>query len=172
MPNTATLIVKRQGGYAAVTANSLRAAGRFGTSPAPTGSLKWDAGQVDTVYLNSGFSIAAAGTLAVDLLGGSGELDVTNRTLSFARVLWIYLELTSPGTGVYLNLGPLGVTNAWQGPWGGVAATNYCAVPDKFEQSDPSAAWPVIDSTHKVLTLSNPTASAVAGTLLLAGLHT
>jgi hypothetical protein len=170
--NTATVILTRRGGYVAETAGGLRAAGRFGTTPAPTGSLKWDAGQIDTLYLNAGFSVAAAGTLSIDLLGGGGELDLTNRALSLAKVLWLYLELSAPASGAYLKFGPLGVTNAWQGPWGGVAAANYSAVPDKFEQSDPSAVWPVVDATHKVLTLSNPTASAVAGTLLVGGLHT
>lgn len=161
-----------------ITIGALPTGLRFGEAPL-TGLLSLSngagGGQADTLYRRD-FSLTALGggtdTITVDLRGGSGELDVTGAVLSLQRVRWVYVELTTPADAKAIRFGPRNVANAWQGWWGGVGASDYTIVPFILDQADPYDNWPVVDATHKVLSIHNPSAIAVVGTLLVGGIHT
>jgi hypothetical protein len=167
----------RQGGYTIpAVSGGLAAVQAFGAAgQLPAMSLAIGPGngvpdQANTLY-RTDFSVAFGVTLGVDLKGGGGEKDVLNVALSLSRVVWLALEITNPGAGVSLQFGPQNITNAWQGPWGGVTALFYSTVIRRWEQDDPYAGWGVVDATHKILGLKNPAGSGnpVTGTLLVAG---
>ncbi len=142
-----------------------------GDSTQPTGLLEIldgvAAGQCDQAFVKA-FSIAGGGSLAIDLKGGGGELDLANRPLALAKLRWLFLEITGPAAGKELRVGPQGAANAFQGWWPGVTAADKTPVRYQFEQADPQDGWAVGAST-KILTISNPGGAAVAGFLCLAG---
>lgn len=164
-----------RGGWRINNAFGLPVGLRFGSSPEPSGLLNLTDGsgtdQGNQLYRNV-FTLAASGSLVIDLRGGTGELDVVGAALSLALVRAIYLELTTtPAAGVAVRLGPAGATNAFQGPWGGVAAANYSTVQRRFLMDAPADGW-TVDGTHKILTISNPGAGSVSGVIEIPGVHT
>lgn len=169
--------VQRRGGYL-VTLGGLPTGLRFGASPL-IGRLDLASGtgvaQADTLYRKD-FSLTAVGmggdTIAVDLVGGAGELDVTGAALSLAKVRWVYVEVTTPAAGKAIRIGPRNVANAWQGWFGGVGASDYSIVPDILDFCDRYDNWPVVGASTKILSLHNPSAVAAAGVLLVGGVHT
>lgn len=170
---SATVQIRRTGG-AGMQVNQATAGVRFSRLAAdgfPTGLTELatgtGAGQVDQVYFRP-FTVPAGGSVAVDLQGGGGELDLANRPLALVKVKWLYLEVTAPASGKRVDLGPQGAANAFPGWWPGVTAADKTPVRDKFEQCDPNDGWAVGGST-KVLTISNPGGAAVSGFLILAG---
>lgn len=166
----ATVSFRRVGGWTQTGSNGNRASGRFGSSP-QTGQLLWESGQVDTIYRNA-FSIGAGLNLDVDLRGGTGELDINDKALSLQRVRWVYCEITSPGTGVSIRLGPQGVTNAWQAWFQAATANFWETVAAYLDKADAADLWSAVGASTSVLRLNNPSAGTVAGVLLVGGLHT
>lgn len=114
------------------------------------------------------FSVPATTLQSKDLFTGGGEVDVANEAVALKQVRWIYIELTTPGPSTSLRFGPQNVTNAWAGRWGAAGATIYNVVTNVFDDSDLYDNWSAVDATHKVFSLYNPGAVAVAGTLLIA----
>lgn len=125
------------------------------------------AGQVDQIYFTP-LNIAAGVTLQIDLKGGGGELDLSNRPLALAHLKWLYLEITTPASGVRYDLGPQGVTNAFQGWWPGVTSSDKTGVRSQFEMLDQNDGW-AVGSTTKILAVKNPGGATVAGFLIAAG---
>lgn len=164
-----------RGGWRVNNAYGLPVGLRFGAAPQPAGVTSFSdgsgPGQAQQIYRNA-FTLAAAGTLTIDLRGGGGELDAAGAALSLALVRSLYLGLTTtPAAGVGVRLGPQGVTNAFQGPWGGVAAANYLLIDDWLFLPSPVVGW-TVDGTHKILTVNNPGAGSVSGVIEIAGVHT
>lgn len=62
----------------------------------------------------------------LDLAGGI--TDSFGSTITFTYVKNIIVAMDSVDGTNAVRIGPQGVTNAWQGPWGGVAAGNYLTV--------------------------------------------
>lgn len=177
MPNAATVNLQLDGKWSmtdGLPTPVLSASATFGagTTP-PNGTFNTTTGtgvaQTNAVYKRAITALAAGANLDIDLLGGTGELDQLNLALAFARVRWLYLEVTTPGLTTALRIGPQAVANAWQGPWGGVAAGNYAQCAHIFHLTDNYDNWPVVDGTHKIVRINNPGAAAVSGTLLIGG---
>lgn len=167
--------VQLRGGWRALTAFGTPTGLRFGASPNPPGVVSFGtgagAGQADTLYRNA-FTLAPSASLAIDLKGGTGELDVTGAALTLQLVRALYVEFTTaPAAGVSVRLGPQGATNAWQGPFGGVAAANYLTLQQGVLVPAPVDGW-AVDATHKILTLTNPGAGSVSGVIEIPGVHT
>ena len=166
-----TLGIRRVDGYTVTLSPGVVAGPRFGTPPLngsfAYGSAKAPLG-IEQLY-RSDFTLAPSTAFNVDLLGGTGEVDTANIALAMSQVRWIYLELTTPGLLTSLRLGPRGVTNGWQGPWGGVGASNYATVPHIFDVNDGYDLWAAVGAGAKILSIYNPGLAAVAGTLLVAG---
>jgi hypothetical protein len=165
MPTTMNVAIRRQGGWEMQT-DTGGFGGRFGTTL--RGSLLLTGGQITVGYEND-FTIAAGATLAIDLKGGNGELNLINLPLVFTRIWWAYVELTAPSSTSSLKVGPLGQANAWQGWHGGTGSTHSTLVTDVMDLSDRSSLWTAVGASTKVLAITNPGASPVSGTILLAG---
>lgn len=170
---SASVYVRRSGGWGMQGANGVRNSRGFGTGQTPAGLFSYPSGTgvngVDTVYQSVSLSVPASSFVLVDLRGGGGERDMLNLSLSLSRVRWLYLELATPAASASLRFGPQNQTNAWQGPWSGVGATAYVTVPHVFDQTDGYNNWPVVDATRKVLAVYNPGGSAVVASLVVAG---
>ena len=176
--SNATLGVTSVGGWTATGASGLRASGRFGVSLEPSRNETYSTGtssgsnQIDTVYEQQNYTLAAAGSLSIDLQGATGQKDVLNNTLSMAKVRRIEVIITSNlGSAVYLRVGPQSVANGFVGNttngwWN--ASTSYNTIKGRLLLDDP-ADGQVVTGTNKVLTINNPTASAITFTVLICG---
>ena len=153
------------------TSALLRAAGRFGTSPMPGGSITitdgTGAGQANQVFLAS-FTALAGAFKSYDLKGGGGELDILNAALAMTAVKLIAVEITTPAAATSLRLGPQNQANAAQLWFQAATANFYDTVYSRFMQEDVRAGW-ALDATHKTIHLFNPGAADVSGTLLVVG---
>jgi hypothetical protein len=71
-----------------------------------------------------------------------------------------------------LLVGPQGLAGAFQGPWGGVGATNYKTV-DNFDLlvNHPWGGYPIVGGTTDKLRVHNPGAAAVTYRILIAGVQ-
>lgn len=125
------------------------------------------AGQANAAYKKE-ISLAATTYLDLDLKGGGGELDVRGGAMAMTAVKLVILKLTTPGASTSLRFGPQNRTNAAQLWFQDVTANFYLTVLDKLYMGDARAGW-ALDATHKVISLYNPGASTVAGTLWVFG---
>lgn len=158
-------------GSFAHTSGVLSAAGRFGASPLPDGTISLTDGtganQANQVFV-AALNIAATTTQLYDMKGGNGELDVLNVALAMTAVKLVVVEITTPGASTSLRFGPQAQTNAAQLWFQATTANFYATVLSKMLHEDARAGW-ALDATHKVLALYNPGAAAVVGTLLVVG---
>lgn len=147
---------------------------RFGDTSAPASSITFTNGtssnNIDVAYKYD-FSLAATTGVNLDLRGGGGETDVTGAALSFTEIRSIAVYIVeSAASTVSLRVGPQNQSNAWQGPFGGVAATDYIAVRKFFYIDAPGdGSWTTVDATHKVLRLYNPGAGTITGYVIITG---
>lgn len=124
-------------------------------------------GQANFVYKND-FSILTTATLSIDLKGGGGETDVRNVLMAATAVKAVLLKITTPGAGTSIRFGPQNVANAAQLWFQAATANFYDVVEDTLVKMDRVDGW-ALDATHKVVSLHNPGASTVAGTLWIFG---
>lgn len=68
-----------------------------------------------------------------------------------------------------MRVGPQNVSNGWQGPFGGVGATDYVAVTHRQEFIKPITGWAVTGGSADVLRLHNPGAGAITVNVLIMG---
>lgn len=163
------------GGYVQTAASGILPAGqRFGDTNLPANTFSLSDGtsdnQANQLYYTT-FSLATTTGLSVDLKGGNGEKDITNTLLAMVEVRWIYVYIsTTPTSAISLRVGPQNQTNAWQGPWAGVGASDYLTIRRRLDIDAPGdGSWTTVDSTHKIFRLYNPSGSTVAGSLIIAG---
>lgn len=115
------------------------------------------------------FSILTTANLDLDMT--SGLTDINNQAVNLTKLKYFCFVVTAPVSGDYLKVGPQAVTNAFQGPWGGVAASNYEEVRDvPYENGGLNWAGWTVDGTHRVIRLNNPTLHTLTGWYILVGL--
>lgn len=124
-------------------------------------------GQANCVYKKA-ISLAATTYLDIDLKGGGGELDVRGTAMAMTAVKAVLLVVTTPAAATSLRFGPQNRTNAAQLWFSGVTADEYVTVLDKLYMADARAGWSLGAST-KVVSIYNPGAATVAGTLWVFG---
>src|SRR5579862_3188329 len=143
-------------------ANSLGAASfeAYASSPVPATDVNLTdgtgAGQANAVWENS-YVIAASGTVDLNL---QSLTDYAGNALVFTAIKLVKIYIDSPDGIKEIKFGPLGQSNAWPGWWGGVSATDYTKVRQKFENADQYVGWAVGAST-KTVRLLNSTAGSV-----------
>lgn len=169
---TAALDISMGGTWSQIATGGPQWSAGFSASGVPSGRFAYDYGtgdrQIQQVY-QTAFNIAAGATLSVDLKGGTGEVDLVRGALNLSRVRWVCVEITTPGTGVKLQVGPDGVANAWQGWFSAVASGFYDIVGHTLSKNDPYGVWGSVGAGTKILAVKNPTGAAIAGTLVVAG---
>lgn len=122
--------------------------------------------QANALYVEQRPSLAAAANDDIDLAGGLATLGTT---LTFTVVKYVMTAIVSPTSVKRLRVGPGGVANAWQGPWGGTGATVYDEVWDWRDWSNPYSGWTVTAGTGDILRINNPSAGAVSYVVLIVG---
>lgn len=125
-------------------------------------------GNANEVYVARN-TITTGANLDLDLSGA-----LTNplgQTIVFTgiKVLLVQLAAASMDGTNKVRVGPAGVTNAWQGPWGGTGATVYHEVYEALYFATRYGAWAVTAGTADILRITNPGASSVTVDVLLIG---
>jgi hypothetical protein len=123
-------------------------------------------GQVNEAYVGRQ-TVPAGSHVDLDL---SGSLtNPLNQTVNFTAIKYLLVLIRSPDGTLAIKVGPQGATNAWQGPFGGVTATDYEQVYEKFERANRFGGWPVANGATDVLRLSNPGGTDVSVDILILG---
>lgn len=118
-----------------------------------------NAGQANKSY-RSQQTIAATTTTTFDLT--NSLLNPFGATLTFDKVKSILVAIIDPDGSKKLRIGPMGETNAWQGPFGGVGAESYLETVNWLHLCDPlGAGWDVTNGTADQLPIRNPTANSL-----------
>jgi hypothetical protein len=169
MPD-AQLTARVNGGWLASNDTGLIASQRFGVSNEPSRDIRLSygtgSGQINVIYRKA-FTLAPTISLDIDFKGGTGELDVLNVALSLAKIRCIDLVITTaPAADVAIRLGPQGQTNGFIGPWKDI--DSYVSVKRRLFLDDIADGW-VVDATHKILRINNPSAGSVSGVLEIFG---
>jgi hypothetical protein len=100
----------------------------------------------------------------------SGSLtDGLGNVISATKLKLLILSVSSPDGTKAIRVGPRGVSNTIQGPWGGTGATVYTDVTHWHVLYEPVAGWTVTAGTGDILGLYNPGAGSVTYSILLAG---
>jgi hypothetical protein len=162
-----------QGGYNVTGTGGRSAALRYGDTGMPSNLFSLADGttsdKANQLYYYP-ISLPATTGVTLDMKGGTGEKDVLDATMALVELrafeIWIS---TTAATGVSLRFGPQGVTDAWQGPFAGVAAGDYITVRQRLCMNAPADGTWTVGATTKQLRIYNPGASTVAGTLIVAG---
>jgi hypothetical protein len=148
------------------------------TSPLSFGSGGWDAMSFNLAFGtgnnqgNTWFSeertLAAGASKDYDLAGGL--VNSLGDTLTFTAVKLVLVAIDAPDGTKAVRVGPQGVANAWQGPWGGTGATNYTEVGNWLPVvNHPTTGYPVTSGTAEALRVNNPTGGGVTYRILIAG---
>lgn len=142
---------------------------QFGVGNAPSGKFEIANGTGDgcaTKLYRNDFSIAAAGTLFIDLFDGTGSpKDVLGGALSLSKVKWLYIQLDAPGTGNSIVFGPSGNASCSNLSFGNNAMN--MTITNGFELR--STAGVTITTGAGYLRLNNPGAGTVTGKLRVIG---
>ena len=113
-------------------------------------------------------TIAAGANDDIDLYGSL--VDPRGNVLNFARVVSVVIAIIGADGTKALRIGPNGVANAWQGPFGGVGAGVYLTTNLTLPLIDISATgWPVTAGTGDILRVSNPGAAPLDYVLFVMG---
>lgn len=126
-----------------------------------------DIDQANAIHIDD-FSIAASGTLAIDLAGALE--DAHGNVTAFTAIKEI-LVVAAAANANDVVVGNSGV-NAFLGPFGAAAHTVAVAPGNRFNATKYSAAgWPVVAGTGDILQLANGGGgTAVTGTITIIGL--
>lgn len=125
------------------------------------------AGQANAVYIDD-FSIAASGTLAIDLSGSL--VDPNNVTKAFTAVKEIRIKADATNTNniIYGNA----ATNQFLGPLGAAAHTVVIKPGGLMHHVEgySAAGWAVVNATNDNILLTNSAGgTAVTGTIVIIG---
>ena len=111
-----------------------------------------------------------AGTTNDDLDLAGSLTDPFGTTITFTVIKEIIIAIVSPNGTKKLRVGPQGVANAWQGPFGGVAAANYLEFFHHWKMpSEPYTGYAVTAGTGDILRINNPTGSSIDYAILIVG---
>jgi hypothetical protein len=116
------------------------------------------------------FDERTVATVTADNLDLAGSLtNPFGETITFATIRLILIAIDAPDGTKAIRLGPRGVTNAWQGPFGGVAATDYIDSYTWHCLNRPVTGWTVTAATADILGIYNPSAVSVVFRILILG---
>lgn len=105
-------------------------------------------------------TIGAGANDDIDLYGSL--IDPRGNTLNFSRIVAVIIAIIDPDGTKSLRVGPNGVSNAWQGPFGGVGSGACLTTKKVLPLIDISAAgWPVTSGTGDILRVTNPGAGSL-----------
>lgn len=119
-------------------------------------------------------TIAAGATKSIDLIGGA-DANPFGTALAFTHIKYgLVCNIGTVAAGgpdgiSSVQVGPRGVANAWQGPWGGVGATVYEEVYWRWEYPGPAAGIAVTAGTGDLFLVKNNGAADVTAMIYLAG---
>lgn len=105
----------------------------------------------------------------LDLRGGTTSENLSLK-LDFQTIKLIVIQIVSPDGSKSLRVGPQAVANAWQGPFGGVAAANYLTTLDSQVFYEPKAGWSVGAGATDILRINNPGGTTVEYYIFIAGI--
>jgi hypothetical protein len=113
-------------------------------------------------------TIAATTQKSITMNGGS-DVDVTGTALALTKCRYFCVTVLDPDGIISVQVGPKGITNAWQGPWGGVGATVYEQVAFRKEWIGIAAGLAVTPSTAMIFGVYNPGAATITVQIVIAG---
>ncbi len=123
-------------------------------------------GQANWVY----YASRTVSATTADNLDLSGSLtDGLGNTISATKLKLLVVAVSAPDGTKTIRVGPRGVANTFQGPWGGTGATVYTDVTRWGVWYEPTAGWTITNSTADILGLFNPSAGSVTYSILMAG---
>lgn len=125
------------------------------------------AAQANAIYVDD-FSIAAAGTLAIDLSGSLVDPNNTTKAFTAVKEIMIKADATNTNNIIYGNA----ATNQFLGPLG--AATHTVVIKPgglmHLVEGYSAAGWAVVNATTDNLLLTNSAGgTAVTGTIVIIG---
>jgi hypothetical protein len=103
----------------------------------------------------------------IDLAGGVS--DYRGVTITFTAVKRLLIRIVEPDGTKVLRVGPQGVTNGWQGPWGGTGATVYEMVLEETDHRNSFGGWVVTAGTGDILRIHNPGVDPVTYAIWIVG---
>ena len=112
-------------------------------------------------------TLAASGNDDLDLAGGL--TDAFGATITFTKIKFLVVTLDAPDGTLSLRVGPQGVANAWQGPFGGTGATVYKTVTQAEILVFDKYGFSVTAATGDILRINNPSASSVVYHIFMIG---
>jgi hypothetical protein len=121
--------------------------------------------QANKLYFFQG-AIASGATKSINLNGGSDK-DVDGVALALSKIKYALVAVISPDGVKYVQVGPRGVSSAWQGPWGGTGATVYINVPYRWEYCGLAAGIAV--SSGELFVVKNPGGASLNVLIALMG---
>lgn len=122
---------------------------------------------VNDWYIFQG-TIAAGATKSIDLIGGA-DVNPFGTALAFTVLKYALVGIISPDGIIKVQIGPRGVSNAWQGPWGGTGVTVYQETQYRWEWTGPAAGIAVTAGTGDLFLVKNPGAADLTCFIFLAG---
>lgn len=169
---TATFNTTGDGNYnAGAEISSLIDAFTFGSNNFPSLSREYTDGTSDNqfkAYFIDQRALAGSANDDLDLAGG-----LTNpfgSTITFTVIKELIVAIDTPDGSKNLRVGPQGVANAWQGPFGGVAAANYLTIYHHWLMPPyPWTGYTVTAGTGDILRINNPTGSSITYAIFIAG---
>src|SRR5262245_44004825 len=125
------------------------------------------ANQIKNLWWNQR-TVAAGLNDNLDLSGVLGnDFDAA---IGFTAIKLLIVSIVAPDGVKKLQVGPLGITNAFPGKWGGVTALYYDEIFAFNEVINyPWAGYPVTAGTADILGIKNPTAGSVTYNIAIAG---
>lgn len=148
----------------------VRQIGAWGTSVLPSQELSFTNGTGNFQANNWYMANRTLAATTFDNLNLTSGLTNFGGTLAFTKIKYVRLAILSPDGTKLLRVGPQGQTNAWQGPFGGVGATDYVEFGQRWDTVNSYAGWSVTSGSADVLSIYNPGADPVTYSILLIGI--
>lgn len=131
-----------------------------GTFPSISGTFTDGTGSNQcNEWFHGQYVITAGSNQDLDLSGSLNN--IITPTVVFTGIRQLIVALISPTDGYVVRVGPQGVTNAWQGFWGGVGATVYSVGDPVIHGKAGGTAVAVTAGTGDILRLNNPNAGSI-----------
>lgn len=111
------------------------------------------------------YTIAGSGNQDIDLAGGLSN-DISS-TITALLIKEIIVALATPDGTAAVRVGPQGVSNPFQGPFGGTVSTSYITVLHSLRLTNPYGGWTVTAGTGDILRINNPGGSSVTINVLI-----